>query len=58
MAGWGVKADGIVGPQTGSWLLWGGDGYYNGGNNSYCYHYIPGDANSPAVSAAAPTAAQ
>ncbi|MFB7605595.1 peptidoglycan-binding protein [Streptomyces gardneri] len=38
----GLKADGIVGPETGNWLLYLGDQYY-GGKNGYCYWNLPSD---------------
>jgi hypothetical protein len=40
--------DGIVGPSTGTELLWWGDPSYNGTSNSnvgYCYWYLPGAFN-------------
>ncbi|MFF0429892.1 peptidoglycan-binding domain-containing protein [Streptomyces sp. NPDC004520] len=38
----GLKADGIVGPETGNWLLYLGDQYY-GGKSGYCYWNLPSD---------------
>lgn len=41
--GGGLKADGIVGPQTGDMLMFEGDPYYSGGGagNGYCHTYLP-----------------
>jgi hypothetical protein len=38
----GLKADGIVGPDTGNWLLYSGSQYY-GGKNGYCFWNLPSD---------------
>ncbi|GGY98118.1 hypothetical protein GCM10010300_47790 [Streptomyces olivaceoviridis] len=35
----GLHRDGIVGKETGGWLLIDGDPYYGGHN--YCYRYVP-----------------
>jgi hypothetical protein len=35
----GTTVDGIVGKDTGGWLLLDGDSYYGGYN--YCYTYVP-----------------
>ncbi|MFI6447960.1 peptidoglycan-binding protein [Kitasatospora sp. NPDC050543] len=38
----GLKPDGIVGPNTGNYLLYFGDQYY-GGLSGYCFTYVPSD---------------
>jgi peptidoglycan hydrolase-like protein with peptidoglycan-binding domain len=40
-ANWGLQQDGIVGPQTGNYLFYYGDSYYNGTANGYCYSHLP-----------------
>lgn len=42
---WHFSQDAVVGPDTGTTLIWWGDPYYNGqpGALGYCWNYIPGD---------------
>ncbi|MGW8769000.1 peptidoglycan-binding domain-containing protein [Streptomyces sp. NPDC055815] len=36
----GIQQDGVVGPETGNWLLYSGGQYY-GGKNGYCFWNLP-----------------